>query len=85
MNPEAYRNTSDDELAFQLIGYKESMNEALELLHFDRDAKEEFIEDVMKIERDIARTVSVSKRYDYSFYAVQMKASVFAPKSTMLI
>lgn len=65
LKPEAYRNTTDDELAFQLLMYKESMNAALELLHVDRESRREFIEDVMKIDRDVAKTILVSKNICY--------------------
>ena len=63
LSPEAYLNTTDDELAFQLVMYKESMRAALELLHMNRTTRKEFVEDVMKIDMDIAKSISVRIKF----------------------
>lgn len=67
LSPETYLNTTDDEIAFQLVMYKESMNAALELLHMDRTTRKEFVADVMKIDEDIAKSIAVRITFSMCF------------------
>lgn len=73
LSPEAYRNTTNDELAFQLLMYKESMNAALELLHMDRETRHEFIEDVLKIDMDVAQAVSLDEPLPHTYLTEEHK------------